>query len=743
MEIDSYIGLIRNGISNEIQTDSLYSNLIKFDSLVEKTLKILSDYEIYKSNLEGKGNTVIEVEKFGVKHRFKRCDNDYINNFTSNVFKEWENETFRVFEKVKNPKLIALDIGAWIATTSIWLSNNFYHVVSVEPDRESIKCLKSNMEYSGCKNYSLCENPVSSIKKDVIFGPRGAVLNESISLIKNEKNNDLDYVIKSTTLKELIFNYVHYSSNVSLHDVNIGFIKVDIEGGEESIIPDLLEYSSINGCPIYLSFHLSWWDDTNITRYKYLFDYFEAELNDVKVDIISTVINNPFVSLLLRPKKIGSLINLKHIPAAIIGYNQVTYIKRMVKQLEKYTKNIVIIDNNSSFNPLLDYYEKEYKYSLCRLRENHGYKVHTGPVFNKILGRDYLVTDPDLLLNPDTPETLLEDLYNVSEYFKVSKIGLALDIWEGDFRDDIKFLGKSIFEWEKQFWTKKMIYPINKSLGLYSAPIDTAFCFVRKYKNENCIRIAGKYMCKHLPWYNNYQNEFLEGELETYLDGNISTNWIKSSPTPLQLQQPQSQSTNEIEKIYKVKCETSDDINEHLPTLRDYASKCNTVTECGVRFVTSSYAFALGLKGNPNNKLIQIDLVTNKNITDFGILCEKEGINCIFYNQSDLECPMEETDLLFIDTWHVYGHLKRELSRWHSYVKKYIIMHDTTVDEWIGESIRERMDIEHQSRITGIPIEEIKKGLQPAIEEFLIEHKEFVLEKKYTNNNGLTILKRV
>ena len=34
-------------------------------------------------------------------------------------------------------------------------------------------------------------------------------------------------------------------------------------------------------------------------------------------------------------------------------------------------------------------------------------------------------------------------------------------------------------------------------------------------------------------------------------------------------------------------------------------------------------------------------------------------------------------DITFIDTWHVYGHLKRELAYWHDHVKKYIIMHKT------------------------------------------------------------------
>jgi hypothetical protein len=196
-------------------------------------------------------------------------------------------------------------------------------------------------------------------------------------------------------------------------------------------------------------------------------------------------------------------------------------------------------------------------------------------------------------------------------------------------------------------------------------------------------------------------------------------------------------------KKYQEKCRTRSDINEHLPTLLEYTKKCDSVVECGVRDIVSSYAFASGLLGNPNNSYVLVDPYKSNQIDSFLNLCKNEGINIRFVNQSDIQCPLVETDLLFIDTWHVYGHLKRELAYWHSSVKKYIIMHDTTVDELRGETIRKRMNAQQQSAKSGIPVEEINKGLWPAIEEFLTEHAEWKIEKRFTNNNGLTILARI
>ena len=198
-----------------------------------------------------------------------------------------------------------------------------------------------------------------------------------------------------------------------------------------------------------------------------------------------------------------------------------------------------------------------------------------------------------------------------------------------------------------------------------------------------------------------------------------------------------------LEQKYVFNSRTPSDINEHLPTLKRYSDDCMHITECGVRFVVSSYAFASSLKDKGNNKLVQVDTIKYPQNNIFQSECRNEGVNVVFYEQSDLECPLEQTDLLFIDTWHIYGHLKRELARWNSSVNKYIIMNDTTTDEVYGETLRVGWDPVKQSRETGIPVEEITKGLWPAIEEFLVEHPEWKIKERFTNNNGLTILYRV
>ena len=189
----------------------------------------------------------------------------------------------------------------------------------------------------------------------------------------------------------------------------------------------------------------------------------------------------------------------------------------------------------------------------------------------------------------------------------------------------------------------------------------------------------------------------------------------------------------------------SSDINEHLPTLAKYASECESVFETGVRGCVSSWAFAYGLFHNKshNKKLFMNDI----EICDIQELINATKdlsikIDYQFINNLNLELN-ERYDLTFIDTWHVYGQLKRELAKFAPITNKYIIMHDTTVDEWYGETVRLNLDGRKQSIESGFTVDEIYKGLWPAIEEFLQDNSNWVIHERYVNNNGLTILRRI
>ena len=187
----------------------------------------------------------------------------------------------------------------------------------------------------------------------------------------------------------------------------------------------------------------------------------------------------------------------------------------------------------------------------------------------------------------------------------------------------------------------------------------------------------------------------------------------------------------------------STDIMEHLQTLYKYSLECDSVFETGVRGCVSTYAFVYGLLNGNNNirKKIFMNDINNCNVNEILEISKNFDIDIRYEWKNNLLLELDENyDITFIDTWHVYGQLKRELNKFSKITNKYIIMHDTTCDEIDGETIRNNWNAEEQSILSGIPIDEINKGLWPAIEEFLETNTQWYIKERFTNNNGLTIL---
>lgn len=170
-----------------------------------------------------------------------------------------------------------------------------------------------------------------------------------------------------------------------------------------------------------------------------------------------------------------------------------------------------------------------------------------------------------------------------------------------------------------------------------------------------------------------------------------------------------------IEDAYKLCCEVQSDINEHLPTLLSMALGCPHITEFGTRLCLSTIAF---LNAKPD-KLVCYDLWESDQCKEL----QKRCPNMEFHRKSVLEVEIEQTDLLFIDTWHVYEQLKRELELHSGKVSRYIVLHDTEICGLVGESPGH-------------------KGLRPAVDEFLLKGT-FQIEEDKKNNNGLMILRRI
>lgn len=204
-----------------------------------------------------------------------------------------------------------------------------------------------------------------------------------------------------------------------------------------------------------------------------------------------------------------------------------------------------------------------------------------------------------------------------------------------------------------------------------------------------------------------------------------------------------------IDKRFVASCETPSDIFMHVDTLRSLARFCDSVLELGVRSAVSSWGFIKGLvddKGRlGEKKFLMNDIEFHPNIDVVRTACEGIGLHFAFIQGNDLEVdiPLDRVDMVFIDTWHIYGQLRRELAKYAPLAQKFIVMHDTEVDGAVGESIRMGHDIPTMAKKFNIPEHEIALGLMPAVQEFLQAHPEWYTFYHSKKNNGLTVLARI
>jgi hypothetical protein len=217
------------------------------------------------------------------------------------------------------------------------------------------------------------------------------------------------------------------------------------------------------------------------------------------------------------------------IPIIIINFNQLYYLQRLVEDLLlRGFENIVVIDNKSTYPPLLSYYEKiSEKVIIEYMDNNYGHNVFFENAFlqTKYGKGYYVITDADIELNTKLPNDFMSFLINLlnKEHNTYTKVGFALDV---EKIPDSYALKEKVIHWEKNYWEKKINY------NLYIAKIDTTFALYKPgyptfFVNKpfySAIRVAGNFTAIHGGWMVDSDN--LTDEQKYYYEhASISNSW--------------------------------------------------------------------------------------------------------------------------------------------------------------------------------------------------------------------------
>jgi hypothetical protein len=187
------------------------------------------------------------------------------------------------------------------------------------------------------------------------------------------------------------------------------------------------------------------------------------------------------------------------LPVFINSRDRLSSLAQLITWLEAAGhEDIVIVDNDSSYEPLLDYYDKT-PHEVVRLGQNLG---HLAPwvagVIEKHVGADepFVMSDPDVVPAETCPTDAADLLLSVLERFpEYCKVGLALLIH--DLPDSFA-LADDVRRYELRRWQEEL------EPGIWIADVDTTFAVYPRpgaYAKHPALRTGAPYVARHLPWY--------------------------------------------------------------------------------------------------------------------------------------------------------------------------------------------------------------------------------------------------
>lgn len=220
--------------------------------------------------------------------------------------------------------------------------------------------------------------------------------------------------------------------------------------------------------------------------------------------------------------------DFKKTPILIICRDRLDPLQQLLRWLDEAEyERPVLIDNGSTYPPLVDFLASCSGTEVIRLGENLG---HLAPWRSELVRASFgsvgpvVVTDCDVVPDADCPADAVERLAEVLlGQADVDKVGLGLRI---DDLPDSYGLKNEVISWEKKFWETEI------APGVFDAEVDTTFALYRRlgesHSTVRALRTGPPYVARHLSWYSDssepseeqvYYREHSDGETSHWESG--------------------------------------------------------------------------------------------------------------------------------------------------------------------------------------------------------------------------------
>lgn len=215
---------------------------------------------------------------------------------------------------------------------------------------------------------------------------------------------------------------------------------------------------------------------------------------------------------------------VKRYPIIINNFNRLEYLQQQIEWLLRAGQtNLHIIDNASTYEPLLKYYKKV-PATIYMLDKNVGHESFWRTHLHQRFGKYYHVyTDPDVLPDENTPTDFMYYFKSLlDKYPTIKKVGFGLRI--NDLPDHYP-KKMEVINWESKMYQHE-IEP-----ALYKSKIDTTFALYRPNAFsqcwENTLRTGDPYTLRHMPWYEDPSK--LNEETKHYIKTTgVASSWYKT-----------------------------------------------------------------------------------------------------------------------------------------------------------------------------------------------------------------------
>lgn len=221
---------------------------------------------------------------------------------------------------------------------------------------------------------------------------------------------------------------------------------------------------------------------------------------------------------------------MKNTPIVILNRDRLIPLIEQVESLKSRDyNNIVIIDNQSTYEPLLEWYKTsgvDVFHNDITENSCHAFRdlIAIGhPKFKEIASDWYVFNDSDIIPIESVPNDFIEDLISFAKRHNKSKVGMSIKIDDIDLSYD---LNAWVHSYESWYWTNPVI---DGDIELYPHPIDTTFAVhspgTSPSWSSDTLRAGVPYIVKHAPFY--YDPNNLPEDEKYYIShmNKQSSNW--------------------------------------------------------------------------------------------------------------------------------------------------------------------------------------------------------------------------